>query len=233
MAQTIQSTTRMGISCNDLIRLNCELCFPSSSIVNTIQLADALSSNAGADQFEIVGLDASPGMLDVAGTTIQKHVGTENPSPAVTLGIFDLLYTTMEQLPASLREPTAGAVGVISTLVLEHIPLQQFFTAASAIMRAGAYLLVTNMHADMGMRSQAGFTDPATGVKIRPTSYCHQIGDVVAVAAEAGFKIEDVVGCNEDGVLARGVDEASGKVLGARAKKWDGVRVWFGVCFSK
>jgi hypothetical protein len=104
-------------------------------------------------------------MLDVARTTIQKHIGTENPNPAVSLGIFDLLCPTMEQLPASLREPTAGAVGVISTLVLEHIPLQQFFTAASAIMRAGAYLLVTNMHADMGMRSQAGFRIRRLGLR--------------------------------------------------------------------
>ena len=200
---------------------------------NTIQLIDALSSNAGAHQFEIVGLDASPGMLDVARIAIQKHAGTENPRPDVSLGIFDLLHPELKQLPASLRDPKAGAVGVISTLVLEHIPLQQYFTAASAIMRAGAYLLVTNMHADMGMRSQAGFTDPATGVKIRPTSYCHQIGDVLAAAAEAGFKLEDVVGCNEDGVLVTGVDEALGEVLGVRAKKWVGVRVWFGVCFSK
>jgi hypothetical protein len=47
------------------------------------------------------------------------------------------------------------------------------------------------------------------------------------MAAEEGFKLEHVVGCNQDGVLVRGVDEALGEVLGARAKKW------VGVCFSK
>ncbi|KAJ5301353.1 hypothetical protein N7508_006216 [Penicillium antarcticum] len=157
---------------------------------NIIQLVDAISPNSRADSFEIVGLDASPG----------------NPRLDVDLGILDLLQPNLEQLPASLGPP-AGAAGVISTLVLERIPLQQYFAAASAIMRAGAYLLVTNMHADMGMRSQAGFTDPATDVKIRPTSSCHENWDVLAVAAEAGFNIEHVVGCNEDGALARGVDE--------------------------
>jgi SAM-dependent methyltransferase len=216
-----------GLSRKTLVDLGC------GTGRNTILLVDTLSSDAGAGQFEIVGLDASSGMLDVARATIQKHVGSDNPRTNVSLEIFDLLQPNLEQLPASLRNPTDGAVGVISTLVLEHIPLQQYFAAASAIMRAGAYLLVTNMHADMGMRSQAGFTDPATGVKIRPTSYCHQIGDVLAVAAEAGFQVENVVGCNEDGVLVRGVDKALGEILGARAKKWVGVRVWFGVCFSK
>ncbi|KAJ5771330.1 uncharacterized protein N7511_003381 [Penicillium nucicola] len=198
---------------------------------NTLQLVDALSSNVGVDRFEIVGLDASPGMLDVARTTIEKHLELENPRADVKLGIFDLLQPNLQQLPTSLR--TAGAAGVISTLVLEHIPLQQYFTAASTIMKAGAYLLLTNMHAEMGMRSQAGFTDPATGAKIRPTSYCHQIADILSVAVEAGFQLEEIVGCNENGVLVRGVDEELGEVLGARAKKWVGIRVWFGICFSK
>lgn len=40
-----------------------------------------------------------------------------------------------------------------------------------SIMKPGAYISVTNMHAEMGTRSQAGFTDQATGVKIQPTSY--------------------------------------------------------------
>jgi hypothetical protein len=52
-------------------------------------------------------------------------------------------------------------------------------------------------------------------------------------AAEAGFEVEEVVGAGADGVLVRGVDEQLGDVLGARAKKWVGVRVWFGVCFVK
>ena len=102
------------------------------------------------------------------------------------------------------------------------------------MMLPGGYLLVTNMHADMGMRSQAGFTDPQTGVKIRPTSYCHSVAEVLAAAEAAGFQVEDIVGQDgSNGVLERDVDEELAERLGERAKKWVGSRVWFGICFSK
>lgn len=203
---------------------------------NTIQLLTALRTANRATQFSITGLDASQGMLEVARTAIRQYTAdntiTSVPIPDVELAIFDLLQPDMleSQLPGSLR--SARAAGVISTLVLEHIPLERFFGAAAMVMRSGAYLLVTNMHAEMGVRSQAGFTD-GNGVKIRPTSYCHAIADVLAAAQDAGFEVEEVAGADEDGVVVRGVDEQLGDVLGARAKKWIGIKVWFGVCFVK
>jgi hypothetical protein len=42
------------------------------------------------------------------------------------------------------------------------------------------------MHANMGMWSQAGFTDSASGVRIRPTSYCRAVPQVLQAAPEAG-----------------------------------------------
>lgn len=209
---------------------------------NTIQLLEALSvrkKNNGAvcaSQIGILGLDASPGMLDVARNAIKSAIMEKDldDSPVVTLGILDLLQgsAAKTQLPLSLQG--SGAAGVISTLVLEHIPAKEFFEAAAATMRPGAYLLVTNMHADMGAISQAGFTDPKTQVKIRPTSYCHSVPAVLAAAEEAGFQLEDLLGDDGgNGVLERGVDEHLGEVLGPRAKKWIGIKVWFGMCFSK
>ncbi|CAI7573793.1 unnamed protein product [Penicillium glandicola] len=200
---------------------------------NTIQLLSALCTANKATSFSVIGLDASRGMLDVARTATSEYAAKNAvQTPDVELGILDLLQPELSktQLPSSLYG--AGAVGVISTLVLEHIPLERFFAAAAGIMRSGAYLLVTNMHAEMGMRSQAGFTDER-GVKVRPTSYCHAIPDVLDAAREAGFEVEEVVGAGADGVVVRGVDEQLADVLGARAKKWVGVRVWFGVCFVK
>ncbi|KAJ5588436.1 hypothetical protein N7537_011114 [Penicillium hordei] len=199
---------------------------------NTIQLLSALNTANKATSFSVIGLDASRGMLDVARTAIREYATKSAIQMDVEFGIFDLLQPELPktQLPSSLCEP--GAVGVISTLVLEHIPLERFFAAAAGIMRSGAYLLVTNMHAEMGMRSQAGFTDER-GVKVRPTSYCHAIPDVLDAAVQAGFAVEEIVGAGTDEVVVRGVDEELGNVLGARAKKWVGVRVWFGVCFVK
>ncbi|KAJ6109311.1 hypothetical protein N7486_001545 [Penicillium sp. IBT 16267x] len=210
---------------------------------NTIQLLNAISTQRAnpslgapfAAQVELVGVDASPGMLEVARTAIQSATGNNGPGGEdvlVSLDVFDLLNPVSDTLlPTSLQG--SGADGVISTLVLEHLPLKEFFENASAIMKSGAYFLVTNMHAEMGAISQAGFTDPQTGVKIRPTSYCHSIPEMLTAAKAAGFQVIDLVEGGGAGVLERAVDENLGEVLGARAKKWVGVKVWFGVCFKK
>ncbi|CEO59440.1 hypothetical protein PMG11_04115 [Penicillium brasilianum] len=207
---------------------------------NTIQLLEALAQyqkdTTSMAKVDIVGLDASPGMLEVARSAIHSATRREDlkKSPEVSLDTIDLRQpaTVRANLPPSLQN--SGAAGVISTLVLEHIPTKEFFEAVSATMRPGGYLLVTNMHANMGMRSQAGFTDPQTGVKIRPTSYCHSVSEVLAAAEQAGFQVEDIVGEEgQNGVLERDLDEQLAEKLGARAKKWIGIRVWFGICFSK
>ncbi|KAJ5578299.1 uncharacterized protein N7459_007263 [Penicillium hispanicum] len=210
---------------------------------NTIQLLEAISQRSRSQDdtlpahgLQIVGLDASPGMLEVARTAVQSAIehGDFKNTVDFSLGVFDLRGSASTRSQLSPLPQSFAAAGVISTLVLEHVPLKEFFEAASAIMMPGAYLLVTNMHADMGMRSQAGFTDPQTGVKIRPTSYCHSIPDVLAAADQAGFEIEDLVGEEENnGVLVRYVDERQVGVLGARANKWVGINVWFGLCLSK
>ena len=182
---------------------------------NTIQLLSTLNIANKATSFSVIGLDASRGMLDVARTAIREYAMKTATQTDVELGILDLLQPDLSktQLPSSLNGP--GAVGVISTLVLEHIPLERFFAAAAGIMRSGAYLLVTNMHAEMGMRSQAGFTDER-GVKVRPTSYCHAVPDVLDAAVQAGFEVEEVVGAGADGVVVRfwGRGRRSGLGLG-------------------
>ncbi|KAF9884148.1 hypothetical protein FE257_002269 [Aspergillus nanangensis] len=171
----------------------------------------------------IVGLDASPGMLDIAREAIHKELGVE--SSRATLEIFDLLRS-----PLALPVCSQGAVGIISTLVLEHIPLDQFFGAAAAMLSPGGYFLVTNMHSDMGSISQAGFVDAETGAKIRPTSYSHTVSDTLAAAQRAGFDLEELDG---ECIRERKMDDTMVEILGHRAKKWVGIRVWFSLCFRK
>ncbi|PLB43534.1 putative methyltransferase [Aspergillus steynii IBT 23096] len=185
---------------------------------NTLQLAKLATPGT-----EIVGVDASPGMLEVARQTIRKETSVEDV--CVSLDTFDLL-----QSPPRPPGCAVGAAGVISTLVLEHIPVAQFFEGAAALVVPGGYLLVTNMHSDMGAISQAGFVDAATGTKIRPTSYSHTVDEVVDAAQKAGFTVEEVDG---ERVRERTVDENMAEVLGRRAKKWIGIKVWFGICFRR
>jgi ubiquinone/menaquinone biosynthesis C-methylase UbiE len=171
----------------------------------------------------VIGLDASPKMLEIAKGRAESEMHAhqqDHRAKQVEFEIYDLLRDN------SMPTSAANADAVISTLVLEHVPIGTFFAAASRMLKRGGSFLVTNMHSEMGGISQAGFVDPKTGDKIRPQSYAHRLEDVVNEAKQYGF---GVVG----EPLERAVDQRTSELLGPRAKKWIGVMVWFGVCFRK
>lgn len=184
---------------------------------NTLPLLDIPYST-------IVGVDASPRMLDFARSNINARMAatTELTKGAkeARLELYDVMSNT------NIPENILNADAVISTLVLEHIPLFEFFQAASNMLKPGGLVLVTNMHPEMGGISQAGFLDPKTGEKVRTQSIVHRVEDVIAEAQRQGFR---VLG----DAIERRVDEDMSKILGIRARKWVGVTVWFGVCFRK
>jgi SAM-dependent methyltransferase len=166
------------------------------------------------DVDEVVGLDVSSGMLQVAEQRLKKVNGTEN----LRFDVFDMLKQD------SPPDFATQADAVVSTLVIEHVPADIFFKHAAKLLKPGGLLLLTNMHGDMGKISQAGFIDPDTGVKIRPTSYGHSIEEIETAAKVEGF---DVVG----GIEERAVDKLMLSALGSRSEKWLGVTVWFGGIF--
>ncbi|KAI4869990.1 S-adenosyl-L-methionine-dependent methyltransferase [Hypoxylon rubiginosum] len=178
---------------------------------------------------EAIALDSSEGMLEVARLRLQQAGDGASPSdlvppratPKLRLEVFDMLATPSP--PASAQQADA----VISTLVVEHVPLPAFFSQVSQILKPGGVLLLTNMHAHMGAISQAGFVDADTGEKIRPTSYAHTAADVVAEAGRWGLEVE------AGGIKERTVDESMVEKLGSRSRKWIGVTVWFGGIFRK
>ena len=171
---------------------------------------------AGLPLTQVVALDASPRMLDIARTQMSARF----PNSNIEFAVFDMLND------ASPPKQAHNADGVVSTLVLEHVPADAFFRCAARMLKPGGILLLTNMHSEMGAVSQAGFIDPKTGTKIRPTSYAHAIEDVVAEAQRQGLKlIEPLKEVAVDGNLSRN--------LGERAQKWVGITVWFGGLFQK
>ncbi|KAK6958305.1 hypothetical protein Daesc_001103 [Daldinia eschscholtzii] len=182
------------------------------------------------DIAEVIALDSSKGMLDVARPRLQKVNDATSTNPAQTtpklhLEVFDML--TSPSSPALAQQ----ADGVISTLVIEHVPLSTFFSHVSQMLKPGGVLLLTNMHDQMGAISQAGFVDVNTGEKIRPTSYVHTIADVVAEAGKHGFDIERIG--EEEGIRERAVESDLVEILGPRSEKWVGVMCWFGGLFKK
>ena len=130
---------------------------------------------AGAD---VTAVDFSEGMLAEA----RKKPGAE----AVRFVAHDL------------HEPLPFADGafdrVVSGLVLEHLrDLGGFFRETRRVLRPGGVAVVTAMHPAMMLRgTQAQFTDPATGERVRPASLPHTLSDFVMAAVRAGFRLEHV-----------------------------------------
>ena len=161
---------------------------------------------------EVVAIDASPKMLELAKQRLQN-------SDRVRFEVVDLIKSALPPIALNVD-------GIVSTLVLEHIPADTFFNHISTALKPGGVLLITNMHSHMGSISQAGFIDPKTGEKIRPTSYAHTVDEVYAAAAASGL---EAIGP----LTERGVDKTMVEQLGLRSEKWIGVTCWFGGLFRK
>ena len=162
----------------------------------------------------VVGLDVSPGMLEVARNRLENF----HAERRLQLEVFDVIQDPNPPEAAYLAD------AVVSTRVIEHIPAEAFFAAAGKILKPGGILLLTNMHSEMGEISQAGFVDPKTGAKIRPTSYSHTTADVETAAANHRFELLGPID-------ERAVDPSMVAMLGERSEKWVGVTVWFGGIF--
>jgi SAM-dependent methyltransferase len=174
---------------------------------------------------EINALDLSPGMLEVAKQRCENYLvataaNTLSVPPAIAFHEFDALHP---ELFPEVKQLEGKADLVFSTLVLEHLPLDIFFRIVKNLLKpGGGYVVVTNMHAEMGRLSQAGFLDPSTGEKVRGHSYSHEISEVIEEGEKFGFSVVGEVG-------ERGVEEGDlGTVVGERGRKWVGIRVWFG-----
>ena len=164
----------------------------------------------------VFGLDVSSGMLEVA----RRRLGKIGAEGKLKLEVFDML-----QQPTP-PEDVVGADAVVSTLVIEHVPADVFFSQVSKILKPGGILLLTNMHSEMGGISQAGFIDPQTGEKIRPTSYAHTVGEIEGCAEKNGLEVIEKI-------EERAVDQSMVSRLGQRSEKWVGVTVWFGGILRK
>jgi SAM-dependent methyltransferase len=210
--------------------------FPSSSALtvtelgagtgrNTLKLLDPATSRLLIAK--IHALDLSPGMLDVARERCSTSIGeTGTEMPKVDFLEYDAINPSV--FPA-VRAIEGKADVVLSTLVLEHLPLSTFFGAAKSFLKEDrGYLVLTNMHAHMGSLSQAGFVDEETGEKIRGSSYNYEIAEVLEEAKKWGFVLEGITQEREVGEE----DVGEGRLLGGRGKKWIGVKVWFGMVLS-
>ncbi|KAJ6630410.1 S-adenosyl-L-methionine-dependent methyltransferase [Mycena sp. CBHHK59/15] len=164
---------------------------------------------------QIFGLDATPAMLSQARIRLQD--------PRLHLAQYDIIADSPPS--TSLLPPALDAA--LSTLVIEHLPaLPAFFARMHAMLRPGGWLLVTNMHEDMGAVTGAGFVD-ARGTRVTTDKFAHTVAEVVAAAIACGFELLDAP------MVRRVEDEEHAAALGCRAGKWIRVNMLYGMVFVK
>ena len=195
---------------------------------NTLKL---LQSTWDTD-VEIFGWDSSLAMLQIAQSKCESARPFQSPKSTLKLEVRDI--ANLDSIP----EQFAGFFdGLISTLVLEHIPLETFVGTLDKVLRPGAHALITNMHQYMGAVSGAGFKT-ASGERFKATSYIHTWQDTALAAEAAGLEVIDEVveAAVEknliDGGSCNGVVVEKGRVA-ERARKWIGTKIWYGMVLRK
>ncbi|XPS93005.1 hypothetical protein M3J09_002380 [Ascochyta lentis] len=171
----------------------------------------------------VTGLDFSAGMLKHARTKLAAFTDS-NKHTTLRLEQCNPFPASNNFSPLAINLPPQNLV--ISTLVLEHIPLPTYFRTLSALLAPGGVALVTNMHDEMGSRSQAGFVN-AQGVKVRGESFVYSLPETVQAAQDAGLEL---LQARERSVQDKDVQSG---VVGKRGGKWIGCKVWFGVVLRR
>ena len=142
-------------------------------------------AQAGA---EVTGIDFSEAMLAKAHEKAKGY--------SIDLIVHDL----HQRLPFE----TGQFDMVVSGLVLEHIAdLAHYFSEIARVLGNPGRAVVSAMHPAMFLRdSQAQFTDPNSGDKVRPGSLSHQLSDVVMGAVSASLELVHFAEHSADAQLA-------------------------------
>jgi ubiquinone/menaquinone biosynthesis C-methylase UbiE len=124
---------------------------------------------------ELIALDFSPGMLDVARRRVRS--------------------STARFVEHDITRPwpveSESVDVVVGNLVLEHVQeLAPVFTEASRVLRAGGQLFFCELHPYRQLRGgQAHFIDAHTDETVHVAAYRHSVSDYVTVALTAGFTL--------------------------------------------
>ncbi|KAK6507293.1 hypothetical protein TWF481_005738 [Arthrobotrys musiformis] len=177
---------------------------------------------------KVFAVDNSKGMLEKLCEKVKTGGEEVVEVFEVDLSTFASEGTAVENGGGEFKKALEGREvnGVLSTLVLEHLALPAFFAAAASILPVGGWLLLTNMHWDMGSISSAGFLDTTTGKKVKPVSMNHTKEQILEEAQRWGFVVE---GVEEAGIR----DEEHARAFGRRAEKWVGVLMHVGILFRR
>ena len=182
---------------------------------NTLKLATMLPGS------EIVGLDATRSLLDVAEEQSQSLMAGRPPENRAKNISFNV-YNPMKE-GARIPPEAEGAQGIICTLVIVHMALRDFFQMCDGMLIPGGYLLITNTHSDLASISRGNFLDPETGEQLWSDDHVHTVEDVRTVGEQWGFELLEV----QEGIP----DDPN--MVGAMRGHWEGVKCWAGFILRK
>lgn len=173
----------------------------------------------------IHGWDASEHMLAIARS---KCVPARNSSTTSAPHDQSVIFRQVDHLNANaLPKEQLGIFDLlVSTLVLEHMFIQDFWQCIFALLKPGGVGLMSNMHPDMGAGSVAGFKEDS-GQRLIGQSYLHGVQETAIGARRVGLEVWDI----EDVAVEQGMIERG--EVGERAKKWIGKKIWYGMKFRK
>lgn len=170
---------------------------------------------------EIVGLDATKGLLEIAEQQFKHFLANTRPEERPKSVSFEVYNPSKE---GSLTPQVARhAHGIICTLVLVHMGIPSFFKMCDEMLLPGGYLLISNTHSDLSQVSHANFIHPETGEQLWSEDHIHTIDDVKREGNKWGFDLLEV---------QEGIPEDP-KMVGAMRGSWEGVKCWAGFILRK
>jgi SAM-dependent methyltransferase len=180
---------------------------------NTLKLLDIPNAT-------IIGLDATQRLLEVAARRCQERLATLMPASRARefhCEVWNPLITS------SPPEKALNANGLISTLVLEHFTLAEFFEVTSRLLAPGGYLLATDTHEDLARIANGSVVDKDTGELLWSVSHMHTAEDVEKEAQKWGLELVEV-----QEAIPKDPD-----MVGAMRGHWEGVKCWVGFVLRK
>jgi SAM-dependent methyltransferase len=178
---------------------------------------------------QLEGWDRDKEKLEIA-TIRCKDVHWENSNSSVTFNHVSHWGRLQKRLPI-LPYFRHMYDFVLSSLMMQRLPLDLFFRGIEGLLGRDGVALVTCVHPDFGAteRGSIGSEDEKGGLMEEVRSM-HSMKDVLEAAARSGLTLQGVV---KEAKLSMDVVQRLEHSQREVAREWVGRKIWFGIVFQR